>query len=66
MFDKYTDAVDQKKLSEWFSSIDFNRYTGAIGGRFTYMMTPTSIGTVFKVRDNLTLDEIDVTNYKDW
>jgi hypothetical protein len=57
--------IDKEKLQTWFGSKE-PKYCGAIGGRFTYMMTPTSLGTVCKVRDNLDGDEIDVTDYDMW
>jgi hypothetical protein len=41
-------------------------YTGAIGGRFTYSFTPTSLGVVVKVRDAITGLEEDLTNYDHW
>ena len=39
---------------------------GAIGGRYTYTFTPTSIGTVIKVADALTQTDIDLTEYDSW
>lgn len=36
------------------------------GGRFTYMFTPTSLGVVITVRDNITGAEINVTDYESW
>lgn len=43
-----------------------SRYTGAIGGRFSYEFTPTNLGIVAKVYDALTKTEIDLTNYDMW
>jgi hypothetical protein len=40
--------------------------TGAIGGRFTYSFTPNSIGCVVVVRDSVTQEELDVTDYSSW
>jgi len=40
--------------------------TGAIGGAFTYHITPTSIGVVVKIEDTVTLTELDVTDYDSW
>ena len=39
---------------------------GAIGGGFTYMFTPTGLGMVIKVVNNITKEELDLTDYKDW
>jgi hypothetical protein len=54
-----------EKLDEWLKTKDLNKYCGAIGGRFTYCITPTSLGNIYKVKDNLDKDEIDITEY-DW
>ena len=36
---------------------------GAIGGRWTYVITPTSIGLIVTLIDNATQAEIDLTEY---
>lgn len=41
-------------------------YTGAAGGQFTFMFTPTSIGVICKVRDAVTGEEVDLTDYDHW
>ena len=38
-------------------------YTGAIGGSTTFSFTPTSIGVVACVKDSVTGEEIDLTDY---
>lgn len=53
------------KLKEWINSKK-SKYVGAIGGRITYSFTPTTLGTVVKVYDELTKDEIDLTEYEKW
>lgn len=60
------DEKEQQKLNEWLKTKDLNEYTGAIGSRFTYSFTPTSLGTVVKVYDNLHRTEIDLTDYDMW
>ena len=37
-----------------------------IGGRFTYQITPTSLGAIIKVLDNFSKKEIDITDYEAW
>ena len=37
---------------------------GAIGGQFTYEFTPTTIGVIVKVRDCITHESIDLTEYE--
>ena len=39
---------------------------GAIGGLYTYSFTPTGIGLVIKVTNNLTQDILDLSDYDDW
>ncbi len=39
--------------------------TGAIGGQYTYLFTPTSIGVVVRVKCACGA-EIDLSNYEDW
>jgi hypothetical protein len=47
--------------------IDKNRkYSGAIGGQFTWNFTPTSIGMVIQITDNLSKEVLDVSNYNEW
>lgn len=38
-------------------------YCGAIGGQFTYEFTPTSIGVIIVVKDAITDEKIDLTDY---
>lgn len=59
---------ESKKLHEWSVEHDktcplkYNQ--GAIGGRTTYCFTPTSLGTVVKVKCACG-EEIDISDY-DW
>lgn len=41
-------------------------YYGASGGAYTYEYTPTSLGVVVKVKNEMTGDAIDLTHYEDW
>lgn len=41
-------------------------YTGAIGGEITYSFTPTSLGSIVRVRHVQTGAELDVTDYDSW
>lgn len=41
------------------------RYTGAIGGAYTWEFTPTGLGTVTKVRCSCG-EELDLTDYDSW
>jgi hypothetical protein len=59
------DKEQLKKVNDWVAG-HAKRYGGAIGGRYTYTFTPTSLGTVSKVIDNITKEELDVTDYEGW
>jgi hypothetical protein len=51
-------------LEEWRATKNLNKYSGAIGGRFTFSFTPTSLGTVVKVSDAMEQkDTIDLSDY---
>lgn len=39
---------------------------GASGGAFSYTFTPTSLGLIVKVRNNLSGDELDLTEWDMW
>ncbi len=50
-----------KKLNDWSETLP-DVYTGAVGGRFTYSFTPTSIGTFITVTDCITKKELDLSD----
>jgi hypothetical protein len=39
---------------------------GASGGAFSYTFTPTTLGMVVKVKNNLSGDELDLTEWDMW
>lgn len=41
-------------------------YCGAIGGQFTFSFTHTSLGDVTKVKDAVTGEELDLSDYDSW
>lgn len=41
-------------------------YYGAIGGGLTYSFTPTSLGTVVVVKEMITGEEINLTDFDSW
>jgi hypothetical protein len=59
------DKDQLKKLEEWMQTHK-KVYTGAIGGRYTYSFTPTSLAVIVKVKDGITNEEIDLTDYTGW
>jgi len=54
-----------KKFEEWRASHK-KIYTGAIGGRYTWTFHPTSLGTITIVVDNMTKENIDLTEFEEW
>lgn len=41
-------------------------YTGAIGGIITICLTPTSLGTIIKLKCKAVDEELDITSYRNW
>lgn len=62
-------AIDAGRKPDVFESQcweDGEPYTGAIGGRFTFMFTPNSIGIGVRVKDAVTERELDLSEYDNW
>jgi len=53
------------KIENWMEKHESAR-PGPIGGRYTYSFTPTTLGTVIKVTDAITKEELDATEYESW
>jgi len=66
MFDLSRLSQSQKDKIAEFKSVNKDLHCGAIGGRFTYEFTPTSLGLVIKIRDNALKRILDITEYEDW
>ena len=63
---KFELTEDQiKKFEKWQKKHE-PMYTGAIGGRYTFEFTPTSIGIAVVAVDNLTHTELNLTDYENW
>ena len=63
--------VELSRLNDWVDRHSKSRncpyvdYSGAIGGNFTYSFTPTSIGSIVKVKCSCG-DWFDATDYDYW
>ena len=57
-----------KELYKWIADREqeSSEIFGAIGGRYTYSFTSTSLGIIIVVKDNLTQKEINLTDYDSW
>ncbi len=75
------DEKQAKKLNEWSAAQDQKviekqkgtdlehpgePYYGCSGGALTYMFTPTTLGLVTEVKNNLTGEIINLTDFEDW
>lgn len=62
-------TAEQEKLArEWIESRELtspSRRT-AIGGRFTFAFTPTSVGVIAVVKDVHDDAKLDLTDYDNW
>lgn len=70
-FNKWAEEQDalvmgQQKGTEFEELGCGGPYYGCSGGQYTYMYTPTSLGGIYKIRHNLTENEIDLTDYENW
>jgi len=60
------DDEEQKKVAEfWKKDCKLKNNSGAIGGRMTYTIKPTSLGNIIKVVCDCG-EELDLTDYDDW
>ena len=41
-------------------------YYGCSGGALTYMFTPTTLGLAIEVKNNITNETINLTDYDEW
>lgn len=68
MHDFSLDPAETKALEEWQKSQKEKDSSNlsTVGGRWTFSFTPTGVGTILVVKDNLLGDEIDLTNTDNW
>lgn len=58
---------NQKELyREFIKESEIVKDSTAIGGRYSYVFTPTSLGISMIVEDSLTKRRIDLTDYDSW
>lgn len=59
---------EQKKISAFKKKQDKRSggYYGAIGGGYTYHFTPTALGVIIQIENNLTKVVLDLTDYDSW
>ena len=59
------DKEQLEKLSAWRKTRPV-RNEGCSGGRYVYLFCPTTLGVVTKVIDDITKEELDLTDYGSW
>lgn len=57
---------DSLKIKEWIASHDPHLRSSTFGGAFTYLFTPTSIGTISTVRCDGCGGEFDFSHTDEW
>jgi hypothetical protein len=55
----------EKKFEKWKKKLPKEPRT-AIGGRYTWMITPTGVGEIIRVRAEDVGKELDLTEYEKW
>jgi len=58
--------LDEDELLYLTNELNFLPDYGTIGGGYTYSFTPMSIGTSIVVKNNVTKEEVDLSDYKEW
>ncbi len=56
---------DMRVIAERFKSKG-EVYAGSIGGNLTFSVTPTNLGTGFRVSESITGEKIDLSDYDNW
>jgi drug/metabolite transporter superfamily protein YnfA len=63
------DEEESAKLNTWYEEQNKKmegRAVGAIGGVYVHTFCNTTLGQVKRVRNDVTGDEIDLTDYNSW
>lgn len=59
------DAEEQRKADAFIAETQ-KQNTGCSGGQYTYSFTPTTLGTITKITDNVSGRVHDLTDYNAW
>ena len=62
----YSRAAEKQYLEKKTSGQHRLPYHGAIGGGETFSITGTSLGTIVKVKEDITGEILDLTDYESW
>lgn len=61
--DKQSDSADKWMKAQSTKSAET---FGAIGGRFSFVFTPTGLGMITTVRDSVLNEELNLTDFGSW
>jgi hypothetical protein len=61
-------AEQAERARAWQAAMEVEHpaNSGAVGGRFQFVFTPTSIGDCCSVRDTVTGVDLDISDFTDW
>ena len=61
------DETETQKFEDWKKKQkEKDPHIPTAGERWTFMFTPTGLGTVVEVKDNLLKEKIDLTDWENW
>lgn len=61
------DDAQEAQFEAWRKSQkEKDPHIATAGERWTFMFTPTGLGTVVKVKDELLKEELDLTDWENW
>jgi len=59
-------SEDQQAKASEFIAERRKENTSAIGGQFTYQFTPTTLGLGISIKDNISGEVCDLSDYEGW
>ena len=67
-FEYHFSEAQDKAISEFCSKQEEKTggEYGSIGGAYTYSFIPTSVGVVVRLKNTVTNEEIDLSDYESW
>jgi len=61
------DEAETQKFEAWKrEQKEKDPHIATAGERWTFMFTPTGLGTIIRVKDELLKEEIDLTDWENW
>ena len=54
------------KLEKFYNDHQDCPFTSAIGGKYTFIITPTGIGQCIVIKCNSCNEEVDITDFESW